>query len=81
MPNRTTLNTTKTEHNQNAIGLWGVGAEREARGVAECRMRSGKMLPTLVVGWRASVLRGEEAGCFPKVDGVSIVAAGGPRSR
>ena len=39
------------------------------------------MLPTLVVGWRASVLRREEAGCFCEVAGVSIVAAGGPRSR
>ena len=39
------------------------------------------MLPTLVVGWRASVLRREEAGRFREVAGVSIVAAGGPRSR
>ena len=39
------------------------------------------MLPTLVVGWRASVLRGEEAGCFRKVAGVSIVAAGGLHSQ
>ena len=39
------------------------------------------MLLTLVVGWRASVLRGEEAGCFRKVAGVSIVAAGGPHSQ
>ena len=50
----------------------GVGAER--------RMRGGEMLPTLVVGWRASALRGEEAGHFRKVAGVSVVAAGGPRS-
>ena len=47
--------------------------EREARG--------GEMLPTLAVGWRASALRGEEAGCFREVDGVPIVAAGGPRSQ
>ena len=39
------------------------------------------MLPTLVVGWRASELRGEEAGCFRKVAGMSIIAVGGPRSR
>ena len=39
------------------------------------------MLPTLVVGWRASTLRKEEAGRFREVAGVSIVAAGGPRSR
>ena len=59
----------------------GVGAECEARGVAERRTRGGEMLPTLAVGWRASELRGEEAGRFRKVAGVSIVAAGGPRSR
>ena len=35
------------------------------------------MLPTVAVGWRASALRGEEAGRFYKVAGVSIVAAGG----
>ena len=35
------------------------------------------MLPTLVVGWRASALRGEEAGCFREVACMSIVAAGG----
>ena len=46
-----------------------MGADREARG--------GKMLPTLAVGWRASALRGEEAGRFREVTGVSIVAAGG----
>ena len=47
--------------------------EREARGE--------EMLPTLVVCWRASALRGKEAGRFRKVAGVSIVAAGGPHSR
>ena len=48
----------------------------------------GEMLPMLVVGWRASALRGKEAGRFRKagrfhkarrfheVAGVSIVAAG-----
>ena len=39
------------------------------------------MLPTLVVGWQASALRGKEAGRFREVAGVSIVATGGPRSR
>ena len=39
------------------------------------------MLPTLVVGWRASPLKGKQAGHFRKAAGVSIVAAGGPRSR
>ena len=39
------------------------------------------MLPTLVVGWRASALRGKEAGRFREVAGVSFVTAGGPRSR
>ena len=58
-----------------------MGAEREARGVTECRTRGGEMLPTLAGGWRASALRGEEAGPFCEVAGVSIVAAGGPRSR
>ena len=58
-----------------------MGAEREARGVAECRTRGGEMLPMLAGGWRASALRGEEAGRFREVAGVSIVAAGGPRSR
>ena len=57
-----------------------MGAEREARGVAERRTRGGEMLPTLAGGWRASALRGEEAGRFPKVAGLSIVAAGGPCS-
>ena len=36
------------------------------------------MLPMLVVGWRASALRREEAGRLPEVAGLSIVAAGGP---
>ena len=35
----------------------------------------------LAVGWQASALRGEEAGRFRKVAGVSIVDVGGPRSR
>ena len=38
--------------------------------------RGGEMLPTLAGGWRASALRGEEAGRFREVAGVSIVAAG-----
>ena len=38
------------------------------------------MLLMLAVGW-ASALRGEEAGRFRKVAGVSIIAAVGPRSR
>ena len=48
---------------------------------AERKVRGGEMLPTPAVGWRASELRGEEAGRFRNVAGVSIVAAGGPRSR
>jgi len=39
------------------------------------------MLPTLAVGWRASALRGEEAGHFREVAGMSIVDAGGPCSQ
>ena len=58
-----------------------MGAECEVRGVAERRTRGGETLPTLAGGWRASALQGEEAGRFRKVAGVSIVAAGGPRSR
>ena len=48
-----------------------MGAEREARGVADRRTQGGEMLPTL-----ASALRGEEAGRSHEVAGVSIVAAG-----
>ena len=48
---------------------------------AEHRMRGGEMLLMLAVGWRASALRGEKAGHFRKVAGVSIVATGGLRSR
>ena len=58
-----------------------MGAECEAQGVAERRTRGGEMLPMLVVGWRVSELRDEEAGRFREVAGVSIVAAGGLRSR
>ena len=43
---------------------------------AERRMRGGEMLPMLVVGLRGSPLRGEEAGRFREVAGMSIVAAG-----
>ena len=38
---------------------------------AERRTRSGEMLPKLAVGWRASALRGEEAGRFREVAGMS----------
>ena len=38
------------------------------------------MLPTLAVGWQASAVKDEDAGCFRKVAGVSIVVAGSPRS-
>ena len=41
---------------------------------AEHRMRGREMLLTLMLGWRASVVRGEEAGCFCKVAGMSNVA-------
>ena len=39
------------------------------------------MLLMLAGNRRASALRGEEAGCFREVAGVSIVPTGGPRSR
>ena len=48
---------------------------------SERRKQGGEMLLTLAGGWRASVLRGEEVGRFREVAGMSIVAAGGPRSR
>ena len=57
------------------------GSGGRARGVAGRRTRGREMLPTLAVGWRASALRAEEAGRVRKVAGVSIVAAGGLRSR
>ena len=38
------------------------------------------MLPKLAVGWRASAVRGEEAGCFHEVVGVCIIVAGDPCS-
>ena len=44
----------------------GIGAERSTRG--------GEMLPTQATVWRASGMRGDEAGRFREVEGVSIVA-------
>ena len=41
---------------------------------AERRTRGGQMLSTLVVGWRDSVVRGEEAARLREVAGVCIVA-------
>ena len=47
---------------------------------AERRMRGGEMLPMLVVGLRGSALRGEEAGRFREVAGMStLLRAPGPR--
>ena len=43
-------------------------------------MRWGNALNAIVVGWRASVVRGEEPGCFRDIAGVSIVVAGSPHS-
>ena len=43
------------------------------------RSEGGEILPMLVVGWQASVLRDEEAGRFCEVAGMSIVAAGSSR--
>ena len=53
-----------------------VEGEREVRGVVEHITQGREMLLMLVGDWRASVLRGEEAGRFHEVAGVSIVAAG-----
>ena len=51
---------------------------RGGRGEGERGMRGGEMLLMLAVGWRASAVRGEEAGRFQKVVGVSIVVVGDP---
>ena len=40
------------------------GREGGKEGGAERRTRGREMLPTLAVGWRASVVRGDEAGRF-----------------
>ena len=55
----------------NEGGEWGLSIEREV----ERGPDAGG------IGWRASVLRDEEAGRFREVAGVSIVAAGSPCSR
>ena len=47
--------------------------------VAKRRTRGRDMLPKLVIGWRASAVRGEEAGHFCEVAGVPIIAASGPQ--
>ena len=51
---------------------WGVGPSARHR-----QTQGREMLLTLLVGWRALALRGEEAGRFCKVTGMSIVDAGG----
>ena len=57
----------------NEEGEWVLTAKREAE-------RS--MFPTLAVGWASALrARGEEAGRFREVAGVSIAAAESPRSR
>ena len=56
------------------------GANPEIKDGGQRRTRGGEMLPTLAVGWRATAGRGEEAGRFREVGGVSIVAAVGPHS-
>ena len=62
------------KHDLTVGGVWGPSARHR-------RARGGEMLPTLPVGQRASALRGEEAGRFREVAGVSIVDAGGSRSQ
>ena len=44
-------------------------------------IEGGEMLPMLEVGWRASAMRGKEAGCFRKVAGMSIIDVVGQHSR
>ena len=53
--------------------------ENSGAGEAEHKAWGGEMLPTQGIGWWASALRGEVAGCIHKVAGMSIVAEGGPR--
>ena len=60
--------------------MGGGEGERKAWGVAKPRTLGGETLPTLAVGWWASAVRGEEAGRFREVVGVSNVVAGGLRS-
>ena len=57
--------------NMNLVGV--IVCIYQKRG-AEHRMQGREMLLTLMVGWRASVVRAEEAGCFCKVAGMSNVA-------
>ena len=45
------------------------------------RVQGGEILLMPVLGRRASALRGEKAGRFHEVAGVSIVDVGGPCSR
>ena len=42
--------------------LWRVAADREARGIAERRIRGEEMLPTQAISQRASAVWGEEEG-------------------
>ena len=63
------------DYNLPAGCWWGLGPSTRCRW-----FRGGEMLPTLAVGWWTSALKGEEAGHFCKVAGVSIVDAGGPCS-
>ena len=49
----------RLEEGQCFIGGVGVGTE--------CKTQGGEMLLMLVVGWRTSALKSEEAGCFCKV--------------
>ena len=60
---------------------WVRVSTREGSGCHRTAKRDGKEMLPMLVRWRASALRGEEAGRFREVAGVSIVAAGGPRSR
>ena len=53
-----------------------MGTKHEARGIAGRTTRGGEKLLTLAVSWRASAVRGEIAGLFPEVAGMSIVAVG-----
>ena len=59
------------------VCVWGGGGEGEG---VKRRTGGREIAPTLVVGWRASALKGEKGGRFREVAGMSIVDTDGPRS-
>ena len=54
-----------------------LGGGGRARNAWRSHAGGGETLSTVAVGWRASVVRGEDSGRFCEVTGVSMAAAGG----